>query len=94
MQTGISETIGKVNQKTIQSYYSIVKNKVMKIRLERGLNEQTFESDRVYIEHEEVQYTISINKFCGILLNKVNYSDEGNDTIIIQPSVSNEITIK
>ena len=66
----------------------------MKIRLERGLNEQTFESDRVYIEHEDVQYTISINKFGGIILNKVNYSNEGEDTLTIQPSVSNEIRIK
>ncbi len=62
----------------------------MKISLDR--NQDTIEVSNVTVLVGEVGFKISVNKFDELVINKIQYHD-GESSIIIKPSVSNEIRI-
>lgn len=62
----------------------------MEIQLDNERKNINVKKITIYIENKE--FTIQINKFSELIINKENY-DIGNSSIIIKPRVSNEISI-
>lgn len=58
-----------------------------------GNNEQTIEARKATIIVGDSEFTITINIFNEMVVNKANFSDDGESSLIIKASVSNEIRI-
>lgn len=62
----------------------------MQIQLDREVN--TIEATNITIMVNDVEFRISVNKFNELVVNKTQYG-EGEGSIVIKPSVSNEIKL-
>ena len=65
----------------------------MKILIDKHKEEQIIEQDRIEIwVSEDKMFKINFNQFGELVINKQTFNDESS-TIIIKPSVSNQINI-
>lgn len=62
----------------------------MKIAIDR--NEEWKEGNKIKIQAGDNQFTISVNKFDELVINK-SWGESGDSTIKILPHVSNEIKL-
>ena len=66
----------------------------MKILIDKHKEEKVIEQDRIEIwVSEDKMFKINFNQFGELVINKQTFNDESS-TIIIKPSVSNQINIK
>ena len=66
----------------------------MKILIDKHEEEKVIEQDRIEIwVSEDKMFKINFNQFGELVINKQTFNDESS-TIIIKPSVSNQINIK
>ena len=66
----------------------------MKILIDKHNEEKVIEQDRIEIwVSEDKMFKINFNQFGELVINKQTFNDESS-TIIIKPSVSNQINIK
>ena len=66
----------------------------MKILIDKHKEEKIIEQDRIEIwVSEHKMFKINFNQFGELVINKQTFNDESS-TIIIKPSVSNQINIK
>ena len=66
----------------------------MKILIDKHTEEKIIEQDRIEIwVSEDKLFKINFNQFGELVVNKQTFNDESS-TIIIKPSVSNQINIK
>lgn len=66
----------------------------MKILIDKHKEEKIIEQDRIEIwVSEDKMFKINFNQFGELVINKQTFNDESS-TIIIKPSVSNQINIK
>ena len=65
----------------------------MKILVDKHKEEKVIEQDRIEIwVSEDKMFKINFNQFGELVINKQTFNDESS-TIIIKPSVSNQINI-
>lgn len=65
----------------------------MKILIDKHKEEKIIEQDRIEIwVSEDKMFKINFNQFGELVINKQTFNDESS-TIIIKPSVSNQINI-
>ena len=65
----------------------------MKILIDKHTEEKIIEQDRIEIwVSEDKMFKINFNQFGELVVNKQTFNDESS-TIIIKPSVSNQINI-
>ena len=65
----------------------------MKILIDKHKEEKVIEQDRIEIwVSEDKVFKINFNQFGELVINKQTFNDESS-TIIIKPSVSNQINI-
>ena len=65
----------------------------MKILIDKHKEEKVIEQDRIEIwVSEDKMFKINFNQFGELVVNKQTFNDESS-TIIIKPSVSNQINI-
>ena len=65
----------------------------MKILIDKHEEEKVIEQDRIEIwVSEDKMFKINFNQFGELVINKQTFNDESS-TIIIKPSVSNQINI-
>ena len=65
----------------------------MKILIDKHTEEKIIEQDRIEIwVSEDKMFKINFNQFGELVINKQTFNDESS-TIIIKPSVSNQINI-
>ena len=65
----------------------------MKILIDNHKEEKIIEQDRIEIwVSEDKMFKINFNQFGELVINKQTFNDESS-TIIIKPSVSNQINI-
>lgn len=65
----------------------------MKILIDKHKEEKVIEQDRIEIwVSEDKMFKINFNQFGELVINKQTFNDESS-TIIIKPSVSNQINI-
>ena len=65
----------------------------MKILIDKYKEEKIIEQDRIEIwVSEDKMFKINFNQFGELVINKQTFNDESS-TIIIKPSVSNQINI-
>ena len=65
----------------------------MKILIDNHKEEKVIEQDRIEIwVSEDKMFKINFNQFGELVINKQTFNDESS-TIIIKPSVSNQINI-
>ena len=65
----------------------------MKILIDKHKEEKVIEQDRIEIwVSEDKMFIINFNQFGELVINKQTFNDESS-TIIIKPSVSNQINI-
>lgn len=65
----------------------------MKILIDKHNEEKVIEQDRIEIwVSEDKMFKINFNQFGELVINKQTFNDESS-TIIIKPSVSNQINI-
>ena len=66
----------------------------MKILIDKHEEEKIIEQDRIEIwVSEDKMFKINFNQFGELVINKQTFNDKSS-TIIIKPSVSNQINIK
>ena len=65
----------------------------MKILIDKHKEEKVIEQDRIEIwVSEDKMFKINFNQFGELVINKQTFNDESS-TIIIKPSLSNQINI-
>ena len=73
--------------------YKPIKKIIMKILIDKHEEEKVIEQDRIEIwVSEDKMFKINFNQFGELVINKQTFNDESS-TIIIKPSVSNQINI-
>jgi hypothetical protein len=63
------------------------------MKIQTKMDEPFIEVRRIVIKTDNIEYRISLDRFENIIFNKFSL-DSNENTIIINPSASNEIKIK